>query len=226
MDALEQRALDQEQRALEQQQQALEEQQRAEERVRQMEERGGINLRVALVDAAHLGLGLSVFVMLHAKEHSPDWLESLKRAVTEMPEIVGAFRMSGDLDYLLRVRVADVDGYRGHLGTEPEFLPQKQGFDSYYGMPCNHSHSPAFYENDEQVFANTPLDRLTELFTAAKTASIASPKIACLRRPPDFISERPSFNTSPKPRFCATSAQASLRTKALKRGASWPSVAS
>jgi len=56
-------------------------------------------------------LGLSVFVMLRANEHSPDWLASLKRAVSDMPEIVGAFRMSGDLDYLLRVRVADVEGY-------------------------------------------------------------------------------------------------------------------
>ena len=80
-------------------------------RVRQMEDRGLIKRRVAVVDAGAVGLGLSVFVMLRANEHSPDWLASLKRAVAEMPEIVGAFRMSGDLDYLLRVRVADVEGY-------------------------------------------------------------------------------------------------------------------
>jgi len=52
-----------------------------------------------------------------------------------------------------------------HLGTEPKFLPRKQGFDHYYGMPCNYAHSPKFYDDDEEVFAETPLDKLTELYT-------------------------------------------------------------
>ena len=59
-----------------------------------------------------------------------------------------------------------------HLGTEPEFLPRKQGFDTYYGMPCNFSHSPKFFDDDEEVFANTPLDRLTELYTERVTQII------------------------------------------------------
>ena len=52
-----------------------------------------------------------------------------------------------------------------HLGTEPEFLPQKQGFNHYYGMPCNFNHSPKFFDGEKEVFAKTPLDRLTELYT-------------------------------------------------------------
>ena len=56
-----------------------------------------------------------------------------------------------------------------HLGTEPEFLPRKQGFDTYYGMPCNFSHSPKFFDGDDEVFAKTPLDRLTELYTERVT---------------------------------------------------------
>ncbi len=52
-----------------------------------------------------------------------------------------------------------------HLGTEPEFLPRTQGFDHYYGMPCNFSHSPKFFDDDKEVFAKTPLDRLTNLYT-------------------------------------------------------------
>lgn len=59
-----------------------------------------------------------------------------------------------------------------HLGTEPEFLPRTQGFDSYYGMPCNHSHSPKFFDGDEEVFARTPLDRLTQLYTERVTKII------------------------------------------------------
>lgn len=59
-----------------------------------------------------------------------------------------------------------------HLGTEPEFLPRTQGFDHYYGMPCNYSHSPKFFDDDEEVFAETPLDRLTQLYTKRVTSII------------------------------------------------------
>lgn len=59
-----------------------------------------------------------------------------------------------------------------HLGTEPEFLPRTQGFDSYYGMPCNFSHSPKFFDGDKVVFARTPLDRLTQLYTERVTKII------------------------------------------------------
>ena len=80
-------------------------------RVKRLEQSGVITGRVALIDAESVGVGLSVFVMLRAKEHTADWLKSFRRAVAETPEIVGAFRMSGDLDYLLRVRVASVQDY-------------------------------------------------------------------------------------------------------------------
>ena len=59
-----------------------------------------------------------------------------------------------------------------HLGTEPEFLPRTQGFDHYYGMPYNYSHSPKFFDNDEELFARTPLDRLTQLYTERVTSII------------------------------------------------------
>jgi arylsulfatase A-like enzyme len=52
-----------------------------------------------------------------------------------------------------------------HLGTEPEFSPLKQGFDNYYGMPCNFKHSPKFFDGEEEVFAKTPLEKLSELYT-------------------------------------------------------------
>ena len=49
--------------------------------------------------------------MIRTQRHDPDWLAQFQKVVREMPEIVGAHRMSGDLDYVLRVRVADVAGY-------------------------------------------------------------------------------------------------------------------
>ena len=80
-------------------------------RIRLMEESGVLKARVALVDPKAVGLGLAVFVMIRTQRHDPDWLTQLKKVIQEMPEIMGAHRMSGDLDYVLRVRVADVAGY-------------------------------------------------------------------------------------------------------------------
>lgn len=80
-------------------------------RIKMMEDAGVITGRVALADPAHLGCPLEVMVMIRAGRHDADWLEAFHRAVRAMPEVVGAYRMTGDLDYLLRVRVADVPAY-------------------------------------------------------------------------------------------------------------------
>jgi len=80
-------------------------------RVRQLEESGVIRSRVALVDPQSVGLGLSVFVLIKTNQHGPDWLAQFEAAVKSTPEIIGAYRMAGELDYVLRVRVRDVASY-------------------------------------------------------------------------------------------------------------------
>lgn len=80
-------------------------------RVKALEEAGIIRARVALLDPEKLGLGLTVFMMIKAERHTPDWLDRFTAATRDMPEILGAYRMTGDLDYLIRARVADVKAY-------------------------------------------------------------------------------------------------------------------
>ncbi|OAN76692.1 transcriptional regulator [Sulfitobacter sp. EhC04] len=80
-------------------------------RIRQMEEAGVIKGRVALLDAARLGLPLTVFIQVRTNAHAPDWLERFSTATRAMPEIMGVYRMSGELDYLIRAQVADMAGY-------------------------------------------------------------------------------------------------------------------
>jgi Lrp/AsnC family transcriptional regulator len=80
-------------------------------RMKRMEEDGVIVGRVALVDAEKVGLGLSVFILVRTSRHDPDWLRAFREAVTSLPEITGVYRMSGDLDYILRARVGDVKAY-------------------------------------------------------------------------------------------------------------------
>lgn len=80
-------------------------------RIKVLEEKGILTGRIALVDAAAAGLPLTVFIQIRAARHSPDWLERFRAAVRAMPEILGAYRMTGDLDYLIRARVADMADY-------------------------------------------------------------------------------------------------------------------
>src|SRR6476620_4228967 len=80
-------------------------------RVKRLEEDGVITGRVALVDADRLGLGLSVFILVRTSNHDPDWLKRVRAATTGFPEITGVHRMSGELEYVPRARVADVKAY-------------------------------------------------------------------------------------------------------------------
>ena len=80
-------------------------------RIRRLEDDGIINKRVAIVNADALDLGQMVIVLISTNSHDPKWLSLFRSAIAEMPEIMGAHRMSGDLDYILRVRVRDVRAY-------------------------------------------------------------------------------------------------------------------
>jgi Lrp/AsnC family transcriptional regulator len=80
-------------------------------RVKAMEEAGVIKRRVALLDAEQLGLGTTVFVNIRTSQHSEDWLESFARGVAGIAEIVECYRMSGEVDYLLKIIVSDIAHY-------------------------------------------------------------------------------------------------------------------
>lgn len=80
-------------------------------RIKHMQEAGLIRKRVALLDAPKLGLGLTVYIQVRAEKHAAGWAAAFARATRSIPEITGVFRMSGDLDYLIRAHVADMAGY-------------------------------------------------------------------------------------------------------------------
>jgi len=80
-------------------------------RIRALEDSGVIRARVALVDPEALELNLTVFIQVRTSAHDADWLAKFARATNAMPEILGAYRMTGELDYLIRARVRDVADY-------------------------------------------------------------------------------------------------------------------
>ena len=80
-------------------------------RIRSLHETGVIRQTVAVLDAKALNVGTTVFVTVRAANHSAAWFERFSKAVSSIPEIVDLYRMSGDVDYLMRVCVPDIDGY-------------------------------------------------------------------------------------------------------------------
>ncbi|MEL7259596.1 MAG: Lrp/AsnC family transcriptional regulator [Pseudomonadota bacterium] len=80
-------------------------------RIKRLEADGIIRKRVALVAPEALGLGLQVLISVRTSDHDPDWVERFAKATRDMPEILGVYRMTGDLDYLIRARVQDIAGY-------------------------------------------------------------------------------------------------------------------
>ncbi len=80
-------------------------------RIQKLEENGIIERRVALLDPRRINAGVTVFVSIKTDQHSIDWLERFHAAVIDFAEVVEFYRMSGDVDYLLRVVVPDIAAY-------------------------------------------------------------------------------------------------------------------
>ncbi len=80
-------------------------------RIQKMEEDGVIKRRVAILDPSKVNTKVTVFVSIRTNTHSIEWLKRFSEVVGEFPEVVEFYRMSGDVDYLLRVVVPDIAAY-------------------------------------------------------------------------------------------------------------------
>jgi Lrp/AsnC family transcriptional regulator len=92
-------------------------------RIQRLEGEGVVERRVALLNPEKLGLGLTVFVSVETNDHSQEWLSRFAETVTAMPEVLGFYRMAGDVDYFLHVIVPDMQAYDAFykrlIGTVP-----------------------------------------------------------------------------------------------------------
>jgi Lrp/AsnC family transcriptional regulator len=80
-------------------------------RIQKMEEDGVIRGRVAILDPVKINAGVTVFVSVKTNEHNDAWMRKFSAAVDDFSEVVEFYRMSGDVDYLLRVVVPDIAAY-------------------------------------------------------------------------------------------------------------------
>jgi Lrp/AsnC family transcriptional regulator len=79
--------------------------------IKKLEDQGVIKKRTTLLDARKLNLPLTVYVSIRTNQHNAQWSENFREVIEQIPEIIEVHRMSGDLDYLIKALVSDIDGY-------------------------------------------------------------------------------------------------------------------
>ena len=94
-------------------------------RIQKLEEAGVIQGRVAILDPNSIGLGLTVFVEIETGDHSREWLERFAEAIQSMPEVMEVYRMAGDVDYLIRLAVANMTAYDDFYRRLIALVPMK-----------------------------------------------------------------------------------------------------
>lgn len=80
-------------------------------RIQKLEDSGVIRARVALLDPNQMNVGVTVFIAIRTSHHSADWLAHFQTVVADIPEITEFYRMSGEIDYLLRAVVPHIGAY-------------------------------------------------------------------------------------------------------------------
>jgi len=80
-------------------------------RIRKMRDAGVIGQQTVLLDAEALGLEACFFVLIRTSEHEADWQNTFLKVLRDRPEVMEAHRLAGDIDYILKVRVANARAY-------------------------------------------------------------------------------------------------------------------
>ncbi len=80
-------------------------------RIRKMKEAGVIGRTTVVLDPLALGLEACFFVLIRTSEHEASWQEAFLNALLSRPEVMEAHRLAGDIDYILKVRVANARAY-------------------------------------------------------------------------------------------------------------------
>ena len=115
-------------------------------RIQKLEASGVITRRVALLDPERVGTPLAAFVAIEAGAHTPQWMQRFSEGVAAMPEVMEVYRMAGEVDYLLRVAVADMAEfdrfYKRLIGLAPmknvtsRFAMERMKFTTAFPLPA------------------------------------------------------------------------------------------
>ncbi len=80
-------------------------------RIQRLEESGYIARRIVVLDREKMGVPTTVFALIKTAHHSDEWIESFRSAISSVPEIVEAHRLTGNHDYILKIVLPRVEHY-------------------------------------------------------------------------------------------------------------------
>lgn len=80
-------------------------------RIKRMEGMGLIRARVALIDQRLANVPMTIFIAVKVPRHTTAWLDTFRKEIRDIPEIMEAYRLTGETDYLLRLVVPSIDVY-------------------------------------------------------------------------------------------------------------------
>ena len=80
-------------------------------RIKRLEGDGIVRARVALLDRKAINAGVTVFVAVRTAQHNAQWLTRFAKAIASFPEVMDCYRMSGEIDYLIRLALPDIEAY-------------------------------------------------------------------------------------------------------------------
>jgi len=80
-------------------------------RIKRLQDDGVVRARVALLDRKAVNAGVTVFVAVRTAQYNAQWLTRFAKAVASFPEVMDCYRMSGEIDYLIRLALPDIEAY-------------------------------------------------------------------------------------------------------------------
>ncbi len=80
-------------------------------RLQKFDEQGVVRQKVTLLNQQAVNLPLTVYVSIRTNEHTEQWSSNFREVINDLPEVLEVYRMSGDLDYLIKAVVTDMPGY-------------------------------------------------------------------------------------------------------------------
>jgi Lrp/AsnC family leucine-responsive transcriptional regulator len=105
-------------------------------RVRALEEAGHISGYVAVLDQRTLGLPDTVIIEVTVDRHDDELLQAFSDALAELPEVMEAYLLSGEYDYLIKVAVSGTEGYERFLRQKLYKLPGVRNTRSTFTLRC------------------------------------------------------------------------------------------
>jgi Lrp/AsnC family transcriptional regulator len=80
-------------------------------RIQRLEDSGHIARRIVVLDRDKMGVPTTVYALIKTAHHADEWIERFKRAISDIPEIVEAHRLTGNHDYILKIVLPRVEHY-------------------------------------------------------------------------------------------------------------------